>query len=171
MSFLQFVSILEVIFNWSKLCRKRRYQMEGQQVPVSIRLVTEIRELDEKAVTVVEETGSLIQKGKFTVLTFTEHQEDQPNIDAFITITDDKVSIKRTGAVDMHQQFKKKQQTENMYRHALGIIHMETYTDQVIFEKQNNQLKGKLFISYTTKLNGEGNRRHRLTLTFEEVVQ
>ncbi|CQR46135.1 putative beta-barrel protein YwiB [Paraliobacillus sp. PM-2] len=145
--------------------------MESQHIPVSIRLVTEIRELGEKAVTTVEETGSFIQKGNIAVLRFTEHQEEQEPIDSLITISNDKVSIKRTGAVDMHQQFKKKQYTENVYRHAFGTIHMETHTDQITYQEPRNDHNGKLFISYTTKLNGEGNRRHRLTLTFKEVTQ
>lgn len=145
--------------------------MDGQNIPVSIRLVTEIRELGEKAVTVVEESGSFMQRGNISVLRFEEQQEDQEKIHSLITISDDKVSIKRTGAVQMHQQFKKKQRTENMYRHAYGSIHMETHTDQITYQEPNNNQKGKLFISYTTKINGEGNRRHRLTLTFEEDTQ
>ncbi|GAA5415879.1 hypothetical protein Pryu01_00911 [Paraliobacillus ryukyuensis] len=145
--------------------------MNGNQLPVSIRLVTEIRELGEKAVTVIEEPGTFLQKGNIAVLKFIEHREDEETIDSLITISEDKVSIKRTGAVDMHQQFKKKQRTENVYRHAHGTIHMETHTDQITYQELTSRQDGKLFISYTTKLNGEGNRRHRLTLQFKEAPQ
>ncbi|MFB1049670.1 DUF1934 domain-containing protein [Paraliobacillus sp. JSM ZJ581] len=145
--------------------------MNGQHIPVSIRLVTEIKELGEKAVTVVEESGSFMQRGNIAVLRFEEQQEEQEKIDSLITIYNDKVSIKRTGTIDMHQQFKKKQWTENVYRHAFGTIHMETHTDQITYQELKHNQKGKLFISYTTKINGEGNRRHRLTLTFKEVTQ
>ncbi|WP_117168391.1 DUF1934 domain-containing protein [Paraliobacillus sediminis] len=143
--------------------------MESEQIPVTIKLVTEIRELSDKTRTVVEETGSFIQKGTIKVIRFTEHLEEQGDVDAFITITDDKVSIKRTGAVAMLQQFKRKQRTENIYHHEFGTIHMETHTDQITFEQSKGTRSGKLFISYTTKINGEGERRHRLTLTFKEV--
>lgn len=143
--------------------------MESTQTPVTIKLVTEIRELGEKTSTTIEEAGSFIQKGTITVLRFTEHQEEQADVDSFITITDDKVSIKRTGAVEMLQQFKKKQRTENIYRHEFGAIHMETHTDQITYQQPRGTRPGKLFISYTTKMNGEGDRRHRLTLTFKEV--
>ncbi|WP_186576950.1 DUF1934 domain-containing protein [Aquibacillus kalidii] len=144
--------------------------MEATKIPVHIKMTTEIRELGQKSVTVMEEQGSFIQKGHTSVLTFTEHQEDQEDVNSLITINPDKVSVKRSGAVDMNQQFRKKQVTENVYRHAYGTIHMETHTDQITYEQPTSG-KGKLFISYTTKLNGEGERRHRLTIIFKEVIQ
>lgn len=144
--------------------------MKPTKYPVAIKMITEIRDLGAKDVTVVEETGSYIQKGQTTVLTFSEQQEDD-EIHSLITIHPDKVSVKRTGSVDMHQQFKKKQVTENVYRHAYGTIHMETHTDQITYQEPTNGKNGRLFISYTTKLNGEGNRRHRLTIHFKEALQ
>ena len=143
--------------------------MDKKQMPVEVKLVTEIREQEEKAITVIEETGDFIQNGNIAVVRFTEHQEEQADVNALITITQDKVSIKRTGAVDMLQKFKENKRTENVYRHEFGTINMETQTDQINFQQPIDQKPGELFISYTTKLNGEGNRKHRLTLTFKEV--
>lgn len=143
--------------------------MDKKQMPVEVKLVTEIREQEEKAITVIEEMGEFIQNGNITVVRFTEHQEEQADVNALITISNDKVSIKRTGAVDMLQKFKEKQRTENVYRHEFGTINMETHTDRINYQQPKNHQPGKLFISYTTKLNGEGNRKHRLTLTFKEV--
>lgn len=135
---------------------------------VQLKLRTEIQELGEKAVTTIEEPGFFYQKGNTSVVKFTEHEEE--DIYSLITIHPDKVSIKRTGSVNMHQIFKKKQLTENVYKHAYGTILMETYTDQIQFQEPVHNRGGRLFISYTTKINGEGNRRHRLTLTFKEEV-
>ncbi|MDC3416799.1 DUF1934 domain-containing protein [Aquibacillus salsiterrae] len=143
--------------------------MEGNQLPVMIKMITEIRELGQLAKTVIEEEGIYIYRGNTSVLKFTEHQDGEEDVNALITIKPDKVSIKRTGAVDMHQVFRKKERTENVYRHAYGSIHIETHTDEITYQ-QLEQGKGKLFISYTTKLNGEGNRRHRLTITFKEAI-
>ncbi|WP_226036264.1 DUF1934 domain-containing protein [Aquibacillus saliphilus] len=140
--------------------------METSKVPVNIKLITEINDTGSKDVTTIEETGNFYQKGNISVLTFTEHSEDQEDVSAMITILQDKVSVKRTGAVDMHQVFKKKKKTENTFKHAYGTMHMETYTDQITYEQSANDKKGKLFISYTTRLNGEIDRRHRLTLFF-----
>ncbi|MCT2538277.1 DUF1934 domain-containing protein [Aquibacillus koreensis] len=144
--------------------------METKKTPVKIKMTTEIRELGQKDVNVLEEEGMLLEKGKTTVLTFVEHQEEDDDVNAMITIYPEKVSVKRTGPMDMFQQFRKKQVTENVYRHAYGTIHMETHTDQITYQKPENGSTGKLFISYTTKLNGEGERRHRLTITMKEVT-
>ncbi|WP_053218061.1 DUF1934 domain-containing protein [Virgibacillus senegalensis] len=143
--------------------------MTSGKTAVDIKLTTEIFDLGQKDVTVVEETGSYIQKGDTAVLTFTEHQEQGEDVQALITIHPEKVSVKRTGAVRMHQVFRKKQTTENVYRHEFGTMHMETHTDQIIFKQLKEQKNGELFISYTTKMNGEGKRRHRLTLGFQHA--
>ncbi|WP_407269239.1 DUF1934 domain-containing protein [Radiobacillus sp. PE A8.2] len=138
------------------------------KIPVKIKLVSEIREKGQKMETIVEESGKYFRHGEKNVLTFTEHGEDQDVIDSLVTIQADKVSVKRSGSVDMHQVFKKKQTTENVYRHTYGTILMETYTDQITYQQLTEGKTGKLFISYKTKLNGESERRHRLTLTFKE---
>ncbi|MRH43995.1 DUF1934 family protein [Aquibacillus halophilus] len=140
--------------------------MEAYKIPVKIKLTTEIIDTGKKEVTVVEEEGSFYQKGNTSVLTFTEHSEEQDDINALITIRQEQVSVKRTGAVDMHQFFRKKRVTENVYKHAYGSMHMETQTDQITYQLSDDREKGKLFISYTTKIDGEIERRHRLTLLF-----
>ncbi|QDP41691.1 DUF1934 domain-containing protein [Radiobacillus deserti] len=143
--------------------------MKASKRNVHIKLITEIFHQHNKEVTRVEEVGTFLQKENTSVLQFTEQYEDQEDhVQALITISPERVSVKRSGAVDMHQVFKKKQTTENVYRHAYGTIHMETFTDQITFRDLSQAKEGKLFISYTTKLNGEDSRRHRLTLSFRE---
>ncbi|MDL4839094.1 DUF1934 domain-containing protein [Aquibacillus rhizosphaerae] len=142
--------------------------MVPNQIPVKVKLVTEIRDLGAKDITVVEEDGMFIQKGQTSVLRYVEHNDNGEDVNSLITIHPDKVSVKRTGPVDMLQQFRKKQMTENVYRHAYGTIHMETHTDQITYQQPVDGKSGRLFISYTTKLNGEGERRHRLTITIQE---
>ncbi|MDC3414960.1 DUF1934 domain-containing protein [Aquibacillus sp. 3ASR75-11] len=142
-----------------------------QKIPVSIDLTTEIRELDHVESITIEESGTLIKKGNINVLTFVEHREEAEDILALITIQPGKVSVKRSGGVEMHQVFKRKQTTENVYRHEYGTLHMETYTDQISYHQLGNQKKGELFVSYQVKLNGEQKRKHRLTLSFKEETK
>lgn len=132
--------------------------------PVSIKMTMEIMDLGNKEVTVVEEKGQLLEKEDTTVLKFSETNENNEQTDSFITIQPDKVSVKRSGAVSMLQKFQKKQVTENVYRHQFGTMHMETQTDQILYQPPSNKKNGKLFISYQTSLNGETPRRHRLTI-------
>ncbi|MFC4402836.1 DUF1934 domain-containing protein [Gracilibacillus xinjiangensis] len=135
--------------------------------PILLKMTMEINDSGKKDVTVVEEHGQLLEKDSTTILTFSEYNENQEKIHSFITIKPDSVSVKRSGAVSMHQKFIKKNITENVYRHEFGTIHMETTTDQITYQPPENQKQGKLFISYTTSLNGDKPRRHRLTITMK----
>lgn len=160
--------MVSIIILQGEIPGERGMTVSFDKTEVQLKLVTEIRELGEKAVTTIEEAGSFYRKGDMAVLKFTEHQEE--DVSSLITIQSEKVSVKRTGAVNMHQIFKKNHLTENVYKHAYGTILMETYTDQIQYKAPADGREGRLFISYTTKLNGEGNRRHRLTLTFKEEI-
>ncbi|WP_163580454.1 DUF1934 domain-containing protein [Gracilibacillus saliphilus] len=133
--------------------------------PVSIKMTMEIIELGNKDLTVVEEKGHLLEKDDTTVLKFSETNENNEQTDSLITIQTDKVSVKRSGAVSMLQKFQNKQITENVYRHQFGTMHMETETDQIVYQPPVANQDGKLFISYQTSLNGETPRRHRLTIS------
>ncbi|UOQ50225.1 DUF1934 domain-containing protein [Gracilibacillus caseinilyticus] len=135
---------------------------------VAIKMTMEIFDTGQKDVTVVEETGLFFENEGKTVLKFSELNENKEQTNSLITIHPDKVSVKRSGAVTMLQQFQRKQKTENVYRHQFGTIHMETETDQILYHPPEAQKSGKLFISYQTSLNGEPPRRHRLTITMKK---
>ncbi|SER88517.1 Uncharacterized beta-barrel protein YwiB, DUF1934 family [Gracilibacillus ureilyticus] len=139
-----------------------------EKSPVSIKMTMEINDLGKKDVTIVEEQGQLLEKETTSILTFSESNENEEQIHSFITIKPDSVSVKRSGAVSMLQKFIKKQITENVYRHEFGTIHMETTTDQIIYQPPENQKQGKLFISYSTSLNGDKPRRHSLTIVLKK---
>ncbi|WP_085506295.1 DUF1934 domain-containing protein [Thalassobacillus devorans] len=147
--------------------------MSAAETPVSIRLVTEIRDSGRKETVVMEEQGGLYERGNTQVLKFTEHPDEGGPIDTMITIQPGKVSIKRSGAVKMHQIFRKKHTTENNYHHTYGIFHMNTFTDQIEHQSLSKGAKGRLFISYQLTLNQEITQRHRLTLSYrkEETAQ
>jgi uncharacterized beta-barrel protein YwiB (DUF1934 family) len=134
------------------------------KIPISLKMTMEINDSGNKDVTIVEEAGQLLTKEMTTILTFSEYNENNEQINSFITIKPDSVSVKRSGAVSMHQKFIQKQITENVYRHEFGTIHMETATDQITYQQPEEQKQGKLFIRYTTSLNGDKPRKHRLTI-------
>ncbi|QGH36382.1 DUF1934 family protein [Gracilibacillus salitolerans] len=132
--------------------------------PVSIKMTMEIIDQGNKDITIVEEQGQLLEKDDTTVLKFSETNENNEQTASLITIQPDKVSVKRSGAVSMLQKFQRKQLTENVYRHPFGTMHMETETDQILYQAPVANKSGELFISYQTSLNGETPRRHRLTI-------
>ncbi|WP_058308727.1 DUF1934 domain-containing protein [Gracilibacillus massiliensis] len=131
---------------------------------VNIKMTMEIVDQGKQDITIVEEKGQLLEKADTTVLTFSEENENNEQTNSLITIHPDKVSVKRSGAVSMLQKFDKKQITENVYRHQFGTIHMETETEQMTYQPPQANKNGKLFISYSTSLNGDKPRRHQLTI-------
>ncbi|MUK89615.1 DUF1934 family protein [Ornithinibacillus sp. L9] len=138
----------------------------GRQVMVELR--TTIDDNGHKEHNTSKQKGMLHQKQNMDVLTFEEKTEDQQMIKNLITIQQEKVSIKRSGAVSMHQQFHANQTTENVFKHPHGNIHMETFTDNISYHSTDNARSGQLTIDYKVKLNGQAERKHELMLTFNE---
>ena len=135
---------------------------------VFIQLKTVINDTGEIEKNEVKFSGVFSQKGSLDVLTYKENLEDQGEVSTLITIQPDKVSIKRTGIVSMHQQFRIGRVTENVYQHPHGNIHMETLTDKASYTPLEKGESGNLQLGYTTKLNGQNERKHTLDLAFTE---
>lgn len=112
----------------------------------------------------VKAAGVFQQKSNLAVLTYKETIEGHGEVNTFITIQPERVSIKRTGVVTMHQQFRINQRTENVYQHPHGNIHMETFTDEIYFSPLEQGKSGQLKLTYSVKLNGQDERKHTLEL-------
>jgi len=142
--------------------------MSPIQKNVKVELRTIIDDRGQMEYNQQKQHGTYYQRGPLHVLTFDEKTEDQSIIKNFITIHEHKVTIKRSGPVSMNQQFKRRQLTENVYRHSFGLIRMETFTDQLIYKERQENGGGELTIVYRQKMNGQEERKHKLKLTFSE---
>lgn len=142
--------------------------MEARHQSVSGTLYMEITDGREMEHTTTNYTGDFYRQKNMDVITFQEKNEDNLTIKNLITIHHDKVSIKRTGDITMHQQFRVQQTTENVFKHPHVFIHMETYTHKLGYQAPSNTNAGKLSITFTVKLNGQAERDHQLTLLIEE---
>ncbi|WP_067841135.1 DUF1934 domain-containing protein [Amphibacillus sediminis] len=138
--------------------------MQADKRFVKIELETEIKDDSGRQVTKIKADGQMFNTLTKTVLRFTEEIDDQPKVQTMITIKAEQVTINRSGGVEMKQQFKPAQYTENIYRHQFGIIYMETYTKSLTYQPE----MGQLLIDYSTKLSGENERQHKLLLTIKE---
>src|SRR5699024_6194779 len=102
-------------------------------------------------------------------LTYMENLEEQGSqahtVQNLLTIQLEKVTVKRSGAVQMHQQFLPERTTECLLQHAYGSIHMETYTNAIHYQAVDSQGSGRLTIDYTVTLNGQETRNQQLTWT------
>lgn len=134
---------------------------------VAIRLKTNIREAADIEENEIKATGVFFQKGTMDVLNFKDKIEDL-EIPTLVTIQPEKVAIKRSGAVSMHQQFRLGQATENVYKHPHGNIHMETFTNHLSYSTLASGEPAELKLEYTVKLNGTDERKHTLELIFTE---
>ncbi|TGB02626.1 DUF1934 domain-containing protein [Halobacillus salinus] len=142
--------------------------MPSNAKDVQVKLVTEIRDEDERQTMEVTESGQFFQRGDTQVLTFTEHPDEGDAIKTMVTVKPNHVSIKRSGGVEMRQVFQKGLETENLYHHTYGDFHMRTFTEELEFLSLEEAPVGKLSLKYEMTLNHEVTQAHRLTLTFEE---
>ncbi|HHU19012.1 MAG TPA: DUF1934 domain-containing protein [Bacilli bacterium] len=143
--------------------------MQRGKLFVKVSLQTEIDDAHDKQQTTVEAKGELFETDRQTVIRFTEKSDEQPDVATMITIKSDQVSIKRSGAVEMNQQFRPAQITETIYRHQFGSIRMETETLDFRYKPlTSTNTTAELALDYSTKLDGEEERAHKLLLTIEE---
>lgn len=141
-------------------------KQDKRQVKIEFRMM--IDDQGEKEYNTVKATGYFYNRNNLDVLMYSEELEEGIVVKNLITIHDNKVTIKRTGAITMNQQFNINRKTESLYQHQHGNIHMETYTTSMRYESLRNAEKGELSIVYAVKLNGLDDRNHKLTLTYWE---
>ncbi|ALX49857.1 DUF1934 domain-containing protein [Lentibacillus amyloliquefaciens] len=139
--------------------------MENNPKEVAVELKTAIDDNGEMEYNTVRATGQLFQKSRMDVLSYEETAEDGSPIKNMITIYSDRVAVKRTGLVNMHQHFRERKTSENVFQHPHGNIHMETFTNTITYQALSDNQKGMLIIDYVVKLNGQDERNHQLTLT------
>ncbi|MGX9933523.1 DUF1934 domain-containing protein [Virgibacillus salarius] len=135
---------------------------------VAIELCTTIDDNGQMEYNKIQQNGFLYKKGSLDVLTFEEMADDNSVIKNLITIQSDRVNIKRSGNVTMNQQFQERQTTENVLKHPYGSIHMETFTQSILYSPLKAREDGSLHIAYTVKLNGQEERQHKIDVTIKE---
>ncbi|MEN1967599.1 DUF1934 domain-containing protein [Lentibacillus sp. N15] len=144
--------------------------MEADRSRVAIKLQISIHDHGQMEETTTKTTGYLYNQNTKDVLTYEEQATDTDGmIKNMLTIQPDKVSIKRSGAVNMHQQFHLEQTSESVFQHAYGAIHMETYAKAIDYRPFDAATPGKLTIAYLVRLNGQDPREHQLTLTISNT--
>lgn len=143
-------------------------KMNDTKKQVTIKLKTLISDQGQIETVKTEQRGTLLRHGRRDILLYDEVTEEGLKIGNFITLQEDKVTIKRSGSISMYQQFVVNQIDETMYEHPHGTIHLETFTQRLRYDSPSNQYNGKLEIDYTVSLNGQEERQHKLVLTYEE---
>lgn len=140
--------------------------MNLERTPVRIEMNTVIR--DDDTMDHIKNTfkGTVTKNDRMTVITYREQLERDQYVDTLMTITDEKVNVKRSGAVSMNQSFIEQALTECLYTHPHGKMHMETFTTSS--KHITSDVGGKVALVYEVKLNGQEFRQHELELTYEK---
>jgi uncharacterized beta-barrel protein YwiB (DUF1934 family) len=133
-----------------------------QQVHVTLdTTITEDGHTQKESVRVMGEVTGL---GMKRMIKFTEINDQNEAINTVMMLGEDKVTLKRTGAVNMSQQFIESQKTESHYQHPLMRFRIETYTDTINYCYKETDAALSLTMRYRTVIDGEGERTHTLNL-------
>ena len=135
---------------------------------ISIELRTVIEDQGEKELSIIKQTGTYVKKENIEVISFIEKANELGNVENLITIRPNKINIKRSGKVEMNQQFIQGKQTECLYRHPYGSFLLEITTKSITHQSLADDKEGKVIIQYDVKLDKEESRHHHLTLTYTE---
>lgn len=137
---------------------------------IAVELRTVIDDNGEKELSIIKQKGKYFKKNDVEVITFVDVMEDVGEIKNMISIQPGKVNIKRSGIVNMNQQFLPNKITECLYMHPYGNFHLEINTLSMEQMALGESGAGQTVIEYEGKLNGEHTRHHHLTLTYVEEV-
>ena len=143
--------------------------MDVNTINVQLELETTIEDNGQVETNTTNESGLFHQRNNFDVLTYEEKLEDGTVVKNMVTLQPDKVSVKRSGPVSMHQKFELDQITENVFQHPHGHIHMETTTHSIDYRPLGENANAEVRIDYTVKLNGQEKRKHTLSLILKEA--
>lgn len=143
---------------------RRMTIMTTGKTRISIFLETTITDADDTQRETVKTTGEMIGRGMKRLIRFKETQDDNETIDTVMTLSEDKVTLKRTGNVTMSQQFIESKKTESHYQHPLIRFRMETYTDRINYHYKESAADLELKMDYRTVIDGEDERTHTLKL-------
>lgn len=140
-------------------------QQKGRIIQLSLQSI--IRDEENEEVNRFRETGTFYYRKGKDILFYDEKSENDALIHHFVTIDPANVSIKRSGAISMHQTFQEQRKTETYYKHMFGSFYMETYTHSIFHQSLNEHAVGRLEIHYNVRLNQTIEREHILKITYQ----
>ncbi|KPC99825.1 putative beta-barrel protein YwiB [Geobacillus sp. BCO2] len=98
-----------------------------------------------------------------------EEENELGRVKTTVKIAPDEVTVLRSGAVEMRQTFRRRQETSGHYGTVFGRWALAAKTSSMEFHYDEQRKKGRLFLSYELMLGDERSGRHTLTLTFKGV--
>jgi len=143
--------------------------LSNKLLNIEINIYTEIEDEGGSEIIHQTEKGTLRKGNGVHMIKYEEDMEGAGMVSTTIIIYDDRITLKRDGAVRMHQVFKIGAPTESVYQHQYGSFRMETTTHRMEYIKGIENKSGRLFIVYDVILNDQEPRNHTFELQFEEA--
>ncbi|MBM7704094.1 DUF1934 family protein [Metabacillus iocasae] len=138
----------------------------SEKKAVQIRIVTDIRDGHRKETTAMSAKGMYYKKGETIYLAYKEKQE-VGEIQTIVKVSEQEVSVTRSGAVKMKQVFRKRELSESTYISPFGRMDMKTLAHNIEYKQMNK--KGRLFMTYDLHMQGDYAGNYALTITFKEA--
>jgi uncharacterized beta-barrel protein YwiB (DUF1934 family) len=146
--------------------------MSENRMPVDIKIRTTIKDGKQKERHSMDASGEIMWRGSLLVVRFREpREENEPQTLQTIQLREGVMTVRREGAITMNQRFIEGVKTEGTYRSAYGPMAMETATEHVDYQWNEEQNRGVISLIYILTLQGSTTGTYNMEVTFEEAAQ
>ncbi|MBU8881009.1 DUF1934 domain-containing protein [Bacillus sp. FJAT-29790] len=139
----------------------------GEQVPVKIKVKTDIRDGSNKDTFELTAFGRYYIKENARFLQYDEVVEEG-TAKTIIKMSDQEGLILRSGAVRMKLPFKMNKKLKGTYHTPYGVFDMDTLTKRLDHQFDEQTGFGSIDLLYELKMQGAQSGTYHLAITFEE---
>lgn len=134
---------------------------------VSVVMKTQITDGDQRQVNDLATEGRLYRKASGFYLQFKEDIQDVGPVNQIVKIDENNaVTVIRQGAVSMKQLFLQGEKTEGVYRSTFATMLMETHTNRMNIEINEDEGIGSVQLSYQLHMQSEYAGDYDVTINF-----
>ncbi|MDE3840357.1 DUF1934 domain-containing protein [Bacillus methanolicus] len=137
----------------------------AEQMPVKIKIKTEIHQDGNKETFELITFGRYYQKGESSFLQYEEVLEEG-RINTTVKISGQEVLILRSGAVKMRMRFQEQKTFAGTYETPYGVLQTSASTKRINQSLYNNT--GSLELVYDLQMQGQDSGTYHMTIRYEE---
>nr|WP_321202566.1 DUF1934 domain-containing protein [Cytobacillus horneckiae] len=138
-----------------------------EQVPVKIKVKTDIRNGKDKETFELTAFGRYYKKDSARFLQYEEAMEDGL-VKTIVKISEQDGLILRSGSVKMRLPFRMNKSLRGSYETPYGVFEMMTLTKRMVHSFEEDKSMGSIDLLYELKMQGSRAGTYHLAITFEE---
>lgn len=136
-------------------------------IAVSVDMKTQITGGEQEQVIAITAEGRIFQKDLGVYIQFKEQSEEVGAVNQVVKIEDEQsITIIRQGAVSMKQLFLQGKKTEGVYRSPFGPMLMNTETNYIKVNIDEQKVEGTIQLSYQLHMQDEFAGNYDITIQF-----